>query len=231
MEQTAPIGILMLESQFPRILGDMGHADTWEFPVVYRVVKHASPDQVVRQGAEGLMAGFVKAAQELEAEGVVAITTTCGFLCTFQNALADAVSVPVLTSSLMQVAGINALLPKGKRVGVLTISRDSLSAAHLKAAGVPEGTPIGSPKGHFTEVILGDQPELDVKRAEAENVAAALHLVRENPEVGAIVLECTNMTPYVAAIREATDLPVFSMVCFVEWLHASLAPKRWPLNI
>lgn len=227
MEQTAAIGILMLQSQFPRILGDMGHSGTWDFPVVYRVVKDASPDQVVRHGAEGLLEGFVEAAKELEAEGVAAITTTCGFLCTFQKALTEAVSVPVLSSSLMQVAGINALLPKGKRVGILTISRENLSREYLTAAGVPEGTPIGSPEGHFSDAILGNQPDMDVDHAKAENVAAALRLVRENPDVGAVVLECTNMTPYAADIGQAIGLPVFSIVSFVEWLHASLVPKRW----
>ena len=215
----------MLQSQFPRIVGDMGHRDTWDFPVIYRVVPQASPDQVVLQGAEGLLPGFIEAAKELEAEGVVAITTTCGFLCLFQEALAEAVSVPVLTSSLLQVAGINALLPKGKRAGILTISRGCLSRSHLAAANVPQDTPIGAPMGHFVDVILGDKPEMDIAQAEADNVAAALGLARDNPDIGAIVLECTNMTPYALAIHTAVNLPVFSIVYYVNWLYSSLELK------
>lgn len=222
MDRKPAIGILMLQSQFPRIVGDMGHRDTWDFPVIYRVVEQASPEKVVLSGAEGLLPGFIAAAQELEAEGVVAITTTCGFLCLFQDALAEAVSVPVVTSSLLQVAGINALLPADKRAGVLTISKDSLSLAHLKSANVPIDTPIGAPKGHFVDVILGDKPEMDIAQAEADNVAAAKELVREFPDLGALVLECTNMTPYAPKIHRALNLPVFSIVSYVNWLYGSV---------
>ena len=45
----ASVGILMLETRFPRIPGDMGNAGTWPFPVLYKVVRGASPDHVVRR--------------------------------------------------------------------------------------------------------------------------------------------------------------------------------------
>ena len=227
MDNTAPIGVLMLESRFPRIPGDMGNAETWDFPVIYRVVPKATPDQVVRKGAAGLLPAFIAAAKELEAEGVAAITTTCGFLSLFQDELARAVSVPVVTSSLLQVACVNALLPKGKRAGILTISADSLSAAHLAAAGVPAGTPIAAPSGHFAQAILGDLPEMDIEQARADNVAAALGLVQTHPDIGAIVLECTNMTPYARAIQDATNMPVFSIVSYMNWVRSSVLPKKY----
>ena len=226
----ASVGILMLEARFPRILGDMGHAGTWDFPVLYKVVRKASPDIVVRRGAEGLLEDFVAAARDLEADGVDGITTNCGFLSLFQKELAASVSVPVLSSSLMQVAAVNALLPAGKRAGILTISQSTLSEAHLTGAGVPQDTPIGTTEGgaHFTEAILGDALELDPVAAERDNVRAARTLQEAHPCLGAIVLECTNMTPYGAAIGAATGLPVFSMVSFVSWFQSSLKPKVWP---
>ena len=220
----------MLEARFPRILGDMGNAGTWAFPVLYKVVRDASPDRVVRQGAKGLLDAFRSAAQELQADGVDGITTNCGFLSIFQDELSAAVDIPVLTSSLMQLRTINALLPSSRRAGILTVSRSSLTEAHLAAARVPEGTPIGTTEGraHFTEAILGNSPELDPAAAEADNVAAAEDLVAEHPDTGAIVLECTNMTPYAAAVRNATGLPVFSHVSFVNWFQSALSPPDWP---
>ena len=225
----ASVGLLMLEARFPRIPGDMGNAGTWDFPVHYKIVRDASPDRVVRKGAPGLLDNFIDAARELVADGVDGITTNCGFLSIFQKDLADAVGVPVATSSLMQVPMVNALLPSGKRAGVLTISASTLTDAHLDAAGVPRDTPIGTTEGgrEFTEAILGDAAELDVEAARADNVAAAQDLVNSNPDIGALVLECTNMTPYAADIRAATGLPVYSMVSFVSWFQAGLAPRRW----
>lgn len=226
----ASVGILMLEARFPRIPGDMGNALTWPFPVHYKVVRSASPDRVVRQGAEGLLDVFIAAARELVADGVDGITTNCGFLSLFQQELADAVGIPVATSSLMQVRMVNALLPAGKRAGILTVSASSLTPKHLEKAGVPVGTPVGTTEGgrEFTRVLLDNELELDVGLARQDNVDAARALISANPEVGAIVLECTNMIPYAADIREATGLPVFSIETFVRWFQASLVPRRYP---
>lgn len=224
----AQIGILMLEARFPRIPGDMGNALSWPFPVHYKVVRGASPDRVVRHQGEGLLDAFIDAARELEAEGVDGITTTCGFLSLFQSALAGAVSVPVVTSSLMQVAQVNAMLAPGRRAGILTISQSSLTPEHLRSAGVPPETPVGSTEGGraFTRTILGNELELDVEAARADNVDAAVALRNAHPELGAIVLECTNMAPYAHDIRAATGLPVFSILTLINWFQASLSPNK-----
>lgn len=226
----ASVGILMLEARFPRIPGDMGNALSWPFPVQYKVVRSASPDRVVRKGADGLLDTFIAAARELAADGVDGITTNCGFLSLFQAELAEAVGIPVATSSLMQVDMVNRLLPPGKRAGILTISASSLTPAHLAKACVPEGTPVGTTEGlrEFTRAILDNEPELDVALARQDNVDAALALQSANPDLGAIVLECTNMVPYAADISVATGLPVFSIHSFVSWFHSSLVPARFP---
>ncbi|MGQ2908252.1 MAG: aspartate/glutamate racemase family protein [Aliihoeflea sp.] len=223
----AAVGILMLEARFPRIVGDMGNALSWPFPVRYKIVRGASPERVVRRNAEGLLDDFIAAARELVADGVDGITTNCGFLSLFQEELADAVGVPVATSALMQVAQVNRLLPKGRRAGILTISSSTLTPLHLEKAGVPAGTPVGSTEGgrEFTRAILGNEMTLDVEAARADNVAAALQLQADNPDLGAIVLECTNMVPYSADTRAATGLPVFSIASFVTWFQSGLAPR------
>lgn len=225
----ASVGILMLDAQFPRIPGDMGNALTWPFPVQYRIVRNASPDRVVRQGAEGLLDAFIDAAKDLVRDGVDGITTNCGFLSLFQTELAQAVPVPVATSSLMQVSMVNRVLPAGKRAGILTISASTLTADHLSKAEVPEGTPIGTTEGgqEFTRAILGNELTLDVDKARTDNVAAALALQADNPDLGAIVLECTNMCPYASDIQQATGLPVFSVVTFISWFQAGLVPPRF----
>lgn len=225
----ASVGILMLEARFPRIPGDMGNARTWDFPVLYKVVRNASPDRVVRRKAEGLLPAFIEAARELVADGADGITTNCGFLSLFQKEIAEAVNVPVATSSLMQVDMIERLLPPGRRAGILTISASTLTADHLRKAGVPEGAPVGTTEGgrEFTRAILGDELELDIEAARDDNVEAARALVGTHPELGAIVLECTNMTPYAADIARATGLPVFSAESFVTWFQSGLAPRRF----
>lgn len=214
----------MLDSKFPRILGDIGNRDTWSFPVIYGVVDDALPGEMIAEQSEQFLEAFILKGLELVEQGAVGITTSCGFLSVYQNELAKALPVPVMTSSLFQVPMINRALPEGKRCGVLTISATSLNARHLLAAGAPEDTPVGSTEegGEFNRVILGNLTELNVERAEDDNVAAASKLKQTHPNIGAIVLECTNMAPYAEAIAAATGLPVYSIVDLIDWFYSGL---------
>lgn len=223
----AAVGILMLEARFPRIPGDMGNATTWPFPVLYKVVRGASPQRVVNEQARGLLPTFLDAAKELVELGAGGITTNCGFLSLYQADLARHVGVPVATSSLMQVPSVQALLPPGRRVGVLTVSAKSLTPAHLKAAGVDPGIPVGGTDDgrEFTRVLIGDEPELDVAAAEQDLLEAGAALKNAHPDLGAIVLECTNMAPYSRALRDHLGLPIFDIVSFINWFQAGLRPR------
>jgi Asp/Glu/hydantoin racemase len=224
----APLGILMLEARFPRIPGDMGNATTWPFPVLYRVVKGASPERVVLQGAAGLLPLFLEAAAELVSFGAEAITTNCGFLSLFQREIAAHVRVPVATSSLIQVPWVQATLPPGKRVGVVTVSGSSLTPEHLAAAGVAADTPfVGTEDGEefFRVLIRGEKENMDVALAARDILEAGRTLMRRHPDIGAIVLECTNMPPYAHALRETLGVPVFDIYSLITWLHAGIRPR------
>ena len=225
----ATVGILMLESQFPRIHGDVGNAATWPFPVLYKVIADANPDRVVRQNAEGLLEPFLDAAHDLVKIGVDGITTTCGFLTLFQAELSAAVGIPVASSSLMQVPWTQAILPPDKRVGIVTISGTTLTPDHLKSAGVPLDTPIiGTETGQeFTRVILGDEMALDIDQSRADIIAAGRALCTQHPNIGALVLECTNMVPYASDVSDALGMPVFDFYSFMIWFQAGLSPRRF----
>lgn len=225
----ARLGILMLEARFPRIPGDMGNAETWPFPVLYKVVPGATPQRVVRGKAAGLLQPFLDAAAELVRLGADGITTNCGFLSLFQRELAAHIGVPVATSSLMQIAAIERILPPGRRVGVVTISAESLGPEHLRAAGADPETPVVGTEGgrEFTRAILGDEERLDVAAAERDILDAGDALLARHPEVGAVLLECTNMVPYARALRQRLRLPVFSIHSFVAWFHAGLQPAEF----
>ncbi|GAN54389.1 aspartate/glutamate racemase family protein [Tanticharoenia sakaeratensis] len=229
----APLGILMLDARFPRVPGDMGNGETWPFPVRFSIVRSATPEEIVLGDPRAFLPAFVEAARALVAEGVRAITTNCGFLAVLQTELAAAVGVPVLASSLMQVPWVQAMLPPGRRVGIVTISRAALTPAHLAAAGAPADTPIeGTEGGHefFRVLIRAEKTTLDLDQAERDVVEAALRLMATHPDVGAIVLECTNMPPYAAAVAAATGLPVYDIYSAVTFFMAGLVPRRFHVD-
>lgn len=223
------IGILMLKTRFPRIPGDIGNPATWPFPVRFKTVDAANPTNVVTEGLRDarLLPAFLAAARELAALGCDGLTTSCGFLAPFQDELARAAGVPVAASSLMQVPLVERLLPPGRRAGVLTVRAASLTERLLAAAGARADTPVRGTEGgsELTRVLLGDLPELDLAKAEADMIQAGRALIARHPEVGAIVLECTNMPPYAAALARAVGLPVYDIVSLITWFRAGLAAK------
>lgn len=233
--QTLPeftIGILMLDTHFPRIPGDPGNPATFPFPVRYHRVRGASPDLVVRRRGRDLLPAFVRGARALEQEGARAISTTCGFLAMFQGELAAAVEVPVFTSSLLLVPLVHRMLAPGKAVGILTVDASSLTPRHLAGAGIGPEIPLAiaglEGEEEFSRVLLEDRPTLDVELARQEHCRVAARLHADHPEVAAIVLECTNMPPYRADIQRATGLPVFDIVHLVTLVHQTLAASLPP---
>ena len=214
------LGVLMLETRFPRLAEDIGNPASLPLPMLHRTVTGASPQRVVHGQDRSLLAPFIAAGRTLVDDGATAITTSCGFLVLFQGELQAALPVPVWTSSLLK-------LPELRRPGILTVDADALGPAHLHAAGAAAGVPVeGLARGcHLQRTLLDDLPQLDPSRAEADAVAAAQRLATRHPEIDAIVLECTNLPPYAGAIARATGLAVHDLLTLLHE-RLDLGPPR-----
>jgi len=225
-----PIGILMLDSKFERFNGDIGNAQTWPFPVHYKIVRGAVPNKVVDTlNNRHLFQLFADAADELIRDGVDGITTTCGFLALYQQELAAHCSVPVATSALLQVPMVARVLPKGKRPGVLTFSAESLTMHHLAAVGIDPDTPVvGLPAtSEFQRSIREGDDTVPFEVLKTEVLDTAEQMIKDDPSIGAIVCECTNITPYSHEINRRLGMPVFDMVTLVHWFHRALRPQHF----
>jgi len=197
--------------------------------VLYKVVKGSSAHVVVHEKSKGLKQAFLDAACELVREGADGITTTGGFLGILQDDLAACAGVPVASSSLMQIPLVQRLLPRGKRVGVLTVHGARLDAEHMAAVGAPLDTPImGTEHGReFTRVLLGDEYAMDYAQAEVDVIDAGHALLRAHPDVGALVLECHNMAPYSWRLQNELGIPVYDVYTFVRWFQSGLEPRNF----
>lgn len=222
----AAVGIIMLDTVFPRIPGDIGNAATFPFPVRYHLVKGASVQRVVKEADPRLLSPFIEAARFLEREGVRAIATSCGFLAIFQQELSAAVDIPVLSSSLLQVPLAHAMINRRQKVGILTARARSLTDRHLAGVGIGDIPLViaGMEEAEeFTAAFIDGKPTLDSRKVEKEMVSAAQRLAESHPEMGALVLECTNMPPYAGAVQKIIKKPVFDVVTLVRYVHESLA--------
>jgi hypothetical protein len=206
-----PLGILMLDTRFPRIEGDIGNAASFDFPVIFRTMTGIGPADAVAAHPDRprVLAALQANAAALAAEGAVGISTSCGFLALYQQDLARLSPVPVATSALMLIPTL-----AGKNVGVITASARNLTPAHLTAVGAPADTPVeGMPEtGSFAATFLANGTTLDREAVEQEAIAAGRNLLARHPEIQAVVLECTNLPPYRMALKRALGVPVYDVL-------------------
>lgn len=226
------IGMLALKEWYPAIThGHEGYATTYNFPIRIKFIENfeAPKDKVEEWGTFINIPEFVKSAKELEEEGVRAIVTDCGLTGAIQKELSNSVNIPVFTSSLLLVPLISKTLKDGQKVGILTASSRILTAQNkriLKNCGIDESIPIviaGMSESDYAETWWS-QLDLDFDRKKVEEaiVSVAKKMVSENPDIGAIVCECTEMPPYSEAVRRATSLPVFDSVDVVRFVHGAV---------
>ena len=228
-----PIGILCLDTHFPKPPGQVRNPLTFDFPTVCRVLPGVGAEQILSARAGELEALLVKAARQLERDGVKAIAGSCGFMALYQEAVSRAVSVPALMSSLVQIPLIHTLHGPDARIGVLTAHSGSLTWEHFRRAGVPdalrssitvrgmEHSPV------FRETIIqGATPYMDTDEVGAAIRQAAAALVAETP-LDALLLECTDLSVFARDIQETVDLPVYDINSLITYAAFCVRRNQW----
>ncbi|HYM71248.1 MAG TPA: aspartate/glutamate racemase family protein [bacterium] len=228
------VGIIMQTDTILRLPGDVGNATTFPFPVRYEVVAGVDPADLKRPDrARAAASRFVDAARALERGGVRAIGTGCGYLALMQRELQRAVAVPVLSSSLVQVPWVAGMLPPGRRVGIVTADSRALDDAYFEPLGwtartVPVAVCGIENERRFVELLhrdaLDDSEIAEMHAAMARLVGA---FASTHPDLGALVLECTNLPPFAVSMQRACGLPVFDVVTLLGWAHAGAVRRAF----
>jgi aspartate/glutamate racemase len=226
-----PIGMLCAQWNIPFVPGDLNHAATFDFPMRYVEVGGLIGADVLRGDGEKFTELMVSAAKNLEAEGVRAITSNCGFMAVYQEVVAASVDVPVFLSSLLQLNLVTPMLGANRRVGVLTANAAGVTPelfAHVGFRDLDRIVVQGMEEfDHFREVILDEVGHMQPARFAAEIIEGARRLQAGAPDIGAIVLECSDLPAYSAAIREVTGLPVFDWASFIDYVHHAVVPRSY----
>ncbi|WP_267214250.1 aspartate/glutamate racemase family protein [Chelatococcus asaccharovorans] len=223
------VGIIVLDTRFHRLPGDVANAETWPFPVQFRVVRGVRPQDVIAGNPADALARFYEAIDDLVGTGVAGITTSCGFLAAVHPELRRYSPVPIATSSLMQIPLALSLLPEAQTVGIIVSDKAALKDAHFRNSGAPLGLPMGELPfdGPIRSHMRNNAPLADHAAQEREVLEVVERMLTETPTIGAIVSECANLPPFSAAIRQTFGLPVYDIVSLVEWMYAGLKPRRF----
>lgn len=227
-EGLVPEGLLQLE----RMKGNSTNPESYPFPVRMIHIPGACLETVITHPSDEVLGRMISMSKELvEKEGICGITTSCGFNVIFQKKLAEALPVPVFTSSLMQVPFAQQIIGKDRTVAVLTASKTSLTAEHLAACNITSDMNVEifglENAKEFGKIFDDPDNPFDMEAVEQEIIGAAEAAVKEYPSIGAFVLECTDLPPFAQKIRETTGLPVFDVVSLVDYMAMSLGVLRF----
>lgn len=218
-----PAGLMQLET----MPGNSTNLKSYPFPVKLVQVPGANVETVITHPSRKLLADMIRISRKLaEEDGIRAISTSCGFNAVFQKELAEALDVPVFTSALLQVPFVHNLIGKDKAVGVITANKSALTKEHFHACGITDDIPVEvmglENAREWSKIFETPDEEFDMDAVTAEIMGVARSGVAEHPNIGAIVLECTDLPPYAARIREAVNLPVFDFSSMMGYIAVAL---------
>lgn len=223
------VGIIVLDARYPCVPGNVANASSYSFPVRYQRIEGGSIERLLYNRDPDLAKPFIEAALALQSAGVKAVSGACGFMALFQKQVAAALDIPVLLSSLLQIPFIHSVT--NKPIGILTADASALTPAHFEGVGVSASIPLEimglQDCAEFASSILREKGTLDSALIEAEVVEKALELKRRNPQIGSILLECSDLPPYAAAVRRATGLPVFDYIGMIENVGRSFRARPY----
>lgn len=217
-----PRGLVQLES----LVGNSTNPDSYAFPVRFCRVKGANIETILENPSPVVLQAMIAEAKAMVADGVRAITTSCGFNAIFQEELADAVDVPVFTSSLLQVPFVQKMIGFRGEVAVITAKAAALKPEHLAAAGITrtDNVHVHGLEGctQWGKIFTSPEEDMDLEAVRGEILGVALEALKTRPRTRAYVLECTDLPPFAEEIRGVTGLPVFDFITLVNTVHASL---------
>jgi hypothetical protein len=219
------IGILLLDTSVPFIPGDVANATTYRFPVRFRKVDGFSVARAL--GKDPTVYGALReAAVDLVQQGVRAVTGDCGFMALHQRRLAGELEVPVFLSSLLQIPFILSIIGAEAKLGVLTADSRSLDDTLLSATGVAATHRLViqglEEEPNFSRFAIAETGLLDQEQVAAEVVAAGRRLVERDAAVKALLLECSLLPPYAAALQQALKMPVFDYITMIDFVFSAV---------
>ncbi len=227
-----PIGILLLDQDHcPFVPGDVANATTYSYPVRFRSVEGLTPARLFRHD-DTLYGDVLAAGRELVQNGVRAVTSDCGFMALYQQDLARELAVPVFMSSLIQISFIGTLIGSERRIGVVTANAGSLTDELLHCAGVSSSDRVVvaglEHTEHFAPVAVYETTDtLDTEAVEREVVAAVDELLHRDPQIGAVLLECSLLPPYSTAVHKTFGLPVFDFVTGIDYVYSAVVKRGY----
>lgn len=222
------VGILMSDSTIPRIPGDPGHAETFPFPVIYETLTGFPFDDLIAIKRDNVDI-LIEKATALEEKGVSLVVADCGLFGPYRVDFTSSLRVPFIGTALDVAPLIHHWLPATKKIGILTGDSRILTSEHLAASGIKSTDPVVvagmENSAEFDRIVIRRGRDLDVRKMRLDVLDAASKLIDQN--LGAVILECTNLISFRYDIRKFLKVPVFDLVTLIDMYVAGLRAQKF----
>jgi len=226
------LGIILLNDAYPGFPGDVRNASAFPYPIQYEIAEGVTNKTLVYdKNPDQCRDAVIRAAKKLVRLGCRAVAAECGYFAFFQQDVANAVNIPAFMSSLLQVPFIQQVIGPEKKVGIICAQHQFLTSQHLINVGIDPSSNyvIAGAQDEYGATEFDnlwnpnkrpDCPEAYYDKCEEQMVDCAKKFVEKNPDIGAIMLECTGMQPFARAVQRETDLPVFSWGTLLDYAYS-----------
>ena len=224
-----PIGIIAVNTDFPLLPGNVANATTFSFPVYIKVLKDISGSEIMKYNADYINV-IADAGLELVELGVRAVVGACGSFANYQKDVAAILPVPTYLSVMLQAPLILQGLQPKQTLGVIAARASALTDHVYEQCGIssPERLKVVSAMDlNECNSLYNSDPGFDNNKLEQDLVNMAKNIVREHPDTGAILIQCSDLPPYACAIRQALQLPVFDQTTLINWVYNAVVRARF----
>lgn len=226
-----PVGIIYIaDADYPMVPGNVNNGWTYDFPVILRANPKITQQRVF-EGDPTLADDIIEIADYLvRKEGVRAISSGCGFFGNFQQQVSAALDVPAAMSPLIMAPWIGAMIKPDQKIAVLTANAKSMTPALLASCGITDPSRLVIQDLHQTKefsCVVDYRGSFDNSIATQEVVDTALKVMEGDDEIGAFLLECSDLPPYSYAIQMAVQRPVFDFISVIKFLCSSVTQKPY----
>jgi hypothetical protein len=223
------IGIVVIDTCYPLVPGNVANATTFDFPVMYKVLKGIDISQILR-GDPAILRPLVDGARELAQQGARAIVGACGSFANFQKEVAAALDVPTFLSVMLQVPLIVQGLRPDQKLGILAASASALTPHVFEQCNITDPSRLVITEARNLpefQNLLGCTGRLNSHVLQGQVVELVRRFVEDHPEIGAVLIQCSDLPPYAWAIQNAVQLPVYDMNSLINWVYGAVVRQPY----
>ena len=206
--------VLQLDTQFPRIIGDICCKETFLSNINIIKINNASVSQIISKNPNEQH--FVNFKNQILKTKEKLITTSCGFTFFWQSPFNKLTKSEIITSSLCCLEEKRKYY-NDNEILIFTFDEDILKFLLFSKLKIPfKGHILGLKKNNLLhKIIFNNENYYDFEKISYE-LNQLLWKKIKNQNIKLLILECTNLSPYKSGFRNIFSGEIVDLLVLIE---------------